>query len=330
MRALAGRILRRGRVTKSGPVNWFNGYADRITMKMGKLLAVDLREVWKHEADDFTQWLAGNLDQLAEALDQTLEVIETEKKVDDSRFCIDILAEDDEGNRVIIENQLEKTDHSHLGQIITYATNMEAKTVIWIAKLPRQEHINAINWLNEFTDKKFHLVQVEAYKIDDSDPAPFFSVICRPSEESKSIGRSKKSLDAVREYRLRRRNASDTIIVPARKEGFEKVFLGEHCWYAIRIREKRIPQMKYIAAYQVAPTSAITHVAKIKEIVPYGDDGKYKVIFEKPAQKIKEIPIGEKSKLQGPAYCEYEKLKMAEDVDDLLSSENYEPEEEAA
>ena len=299
-------------------------------MKVGKLVPVDLREVWQHEADDFTQWLAENLDQLNEVLDQALETLDTEKKVEDSRFCIDILAEDDEGNRVIIENQLEKTDHSHLGQIITYATNMEAKTIIWITKLPRQEHINAINWLNEFTDKRFYLVQVEAYKIDSSDPAPFFSVICRPSEESKSIGRSKKSLDAVRELRQRRRNASDTIIVPARKDGFEKVFLGENCWYAIRIRSKRIPQMKYIAGYQVAPVSAITHVAKIKEIVPYGEDGKYKVVFEKPAQEIDPIPLGERSKIQGPAYCEFVRLKDSKTVDEVLAGEEYESEDDEA
>ncbi len=291
---------------------------------------MELREVWQHEAEDFTHWLAENLEPLSEILDLSLETVAIEKKIDDSRFCIDILAEDDAGDRVVIENQLEKTDHSHLGQIITYATNMDAKTIVWITKSPRQEHINAINWLNEFSDKKFYLIQVEAYRIDNSSPAPFFSVICRPSEESKIIGRSKKSLDAVREHRLRRRNASDTIIVPARKEGFEKVFLGEHCWYAIRIREKRIPQMKYIAGYQVAPTSAITHIAKIKEIVPYGDDGKFKVIFEHPAQKIAPIPLGEKSKIQGPAYCEYDRIKSSKSVDELLGSEDYESEEDEA
>lgn len=299
-------------------------------MKIGKLIAVDLREVWEHEAEDFTHWLAENLEPLSEAIELPLDLVEVEKKVDDSRFCIDILAEDDSGDRVIIENQLEKSDHSHLGQIITYATNMDAKTVVWITKTPRQEHINAINWLNEFCDKKFFLVKVEAYQIDDSSPAPFFKVICWPSEESKTLGRSKKSLDLVRDLRQRRRNASDTIIVPARREGFEKVFLGENCWYAIRIRDKRIPQIKYIAGYQVSPVSAITHIAKIKEIIPHGNSGKYKVIFEKAAQKIEPIPLGEKSKIQGPAYCEYEKLKTSKTVDELLGGEDYESDEDEA
>src|SRR6185437_9219115 len=103
-------------------------------MKIGKLFQVDLREVWPQEASDFTGWLADHLSELSEALDMNLELLKTEQRVDDSRFSIDILAEDESGNYVIIENQLEKTDHSHLGQIITYASNMEANTVVWITK----------------------------------------------------------------------------------------------------------------------------------------------------------------------------------------------------
>jgi len=299
-------------------------------MKIGKLVPVELREVWQQEADDFTHWLAENLEHLTDAIDEPLELLEVEKKVDDSSFRIDILAEDGSGERVIIENQLEKTDHSHLGQIITYATNIDAKTVVWITKEPRQEHINAINWLNEFSDKRFFLIQLEAFRIEKSAPAPFFSVICRPSEESKRLGSQKKSLDRMTEIRRRRRDISDTIIVPAREEGFKEVFLGEHCWYAIRIKEERIAQIKYIAGYQVAPVSAITYFAKVKEVVPYGSDGKYKVIFEKPAEKIDPIPLGEKSKIQGPAYCEFSRLKTAKSVDELLQVDEYEDSKLAA
>ncbi len=298
-------------------------------MKIGKLHQIDLRDVWPHEETDFTRWLAENLEALSEAVDLGLDLLQVEQKVDDSKFTIDILAEDEDGEKVIIENQLEKSDHTHLGQIVTYATNMDANTVIWVTKFPRQEHINAINWLNEFTNKKFYLVQVEALKIDNSQPAPFFSVICRPSAESKSLGKSKKVIDEVIESRRRRRAVSDTIIVPARKEGFDKVFLGENCWYAIRLRDKRIPQMKYIAGYQVAPISAITHVAEIKEIVPHEDSGKYKVIFKGRAKEIKPIKIGPKSKVQGPAYCEYEKMASAKTVDDLLALNEYSDEEAA-
>ena len=298
-------------------------------MRIGKLTQVDLREVWKQESSDFTQWLAENMSDLCDAIGMNLELLNTEQRVDESRYAIDILAEDESGEFVIIENQLEKTDHTHLGQIVTYAANMDARTVVWITKQPRQEHINAINWLNEATDKRFYLVQLEALRIDDSDPAPFFSVICRPSEESKVLGKNKKQIDEVRNSYRRRKDLADTIIVPARKEGFEKVFLGENCWYAIRLHENRISQIKWIAGYQVAPISAITHVAEVKEVVPYMDTGKYLVKFKGSAREIKPIKMGNHSKIQGPAYCEYLRLNSANSIDDLLSMNNFEDEDAA-
>jgi hypothetical protein len=299
--------------------------ADRSDMNIGKLKSVPLREVWKKEDADFSSWLAENLDGLNDAVGLNLEISDTEHKVDDSNYKIDILCEDDEGQSVIIENQLEKTDHIHLGQILTYLVNMEAAAVIWIAKEARQEHINVINWLNETTDKNFYLVVVEAYRIDNSDPAPFFSVICKPSREVKNLGSDKKVIQAERNSRRHRKAAADTIIVPARKEGFDEVFLGDNCWWSIRIKESKIPELKYIAGYQVAPMSAITHVAKIKLIVESEvDPGKYKVIFDGPAKQIKSIALGKTSKIQGPAYCEYTKLNGAKNIDDLLDDEGYE------
>jgi len=286
---------------------------------IGKLTPVNLREIWPKEEKDFSKWLSDNLEYVSEAVDINLEPLDTEKSLDKSRFTVDILAIDDNEDKVIIENQLEKTDHTHLGQIITYATNMDVKTVIWISKSPRTEHINAINWLNEVSDKDFYLLQLDAYQIDSSNPAPFFSVICKPSEEAKIIGADKKELDHKRELRRARRSASDTIIVPAREEGYKKVFIGENAWYSIRIKKEQIAQIKYIAGYQTAPISAITHTAKVKEIVPsHEDESKYKVIFDGPAKKIKPIPLGEKSKIQGPSYCIYSKLETAKTVDDLL------------
>ena len=294
-----------------------------MASQIGKLTPVDLREVWEKEAADFSLWLAENLEYLAETLDMSLELLETEKKLDDSRFSIDIWAEDGNEDPVIIENQLEKTDHTHLGQIITYATNMDVSTVIWVTKQPRVEHVKAINWLNEFSDKKFYLLQVEAYKIDHSNPAPFFSVICRPTEEAKNIGKSKKEFIQERDKRRARRLASDTIVVPAKKEGFENVFIGENCWYSIRIRDERIPQIKYIAVYQVAPVSSITHLAEVEKIIPSDKDPKkYKVIFKASAEEIRSIPLGEKSKIQGPAYCICDHLKTAKNIDELLNYES--------
>lgn len=112
----------------------------------------------------------------------------------------------------------------------------------------------------------------------------------------------------------------DTIVVPARVEGFRRVFIGENCWYSIRIGEKAIPGLKYIAAYQVAPVSAITHVAEIAEIKPYEDSGKYKVIFKTPAieiQPIKLDPNDINSRPQAPRYTNYQKLKTARTLTEL-------------
>jgi hypothetical protein len=298
-------------------------------MRIGKIVPVALREIWKNEANDFTSWLAQNLEALSETLDLSIEFIEQERRVDDSRFCIDIWAEDEEGNSVIIENQLEKTDHTHLGQILTYAVNVEAKTIIWITKESRQEHIAAIDWLNKFSEKKFFLVQLSAIKIGDSDPAPQFSVICRPSPEMKVIGRGKIVMDDVMEARRKRRAVSDTLIVPARKEGFERVFLGENAWYSIRLQEQRIPQIKYVAGYQVAPISAVTHLAEVAEIVrSHEDPTKYKVIFKGAAKTIKPIPLGN-AQIQCPVYCESSKLLKSKDIAEALSADDYKKSEAA-
>ncbi len=159
-------------------------------MSIGKLEKVELRDIWKNEATDFTCWLEDSIDDLSNFIGFELEVLEREKKV--GSFSIDLYAETPEGEKVIIENQLERTDHNHLGQIITYFTNLEAKYVIWIAKEARQEHANAINWLNESTDINFYLIQVEAYKIGNSKPAPYFKIVCQPDEDMKAIGAEKK------------------------------------------------------------------------------------------------------------------------------------------
>jgi hypothetical protein len=108
--------------------------------------------------------------------------------------------------------------------------------------------------------------------------------------------------------------------VPAQKEGFEKVFLGENAWWAIRIGGGMLPKIKYIAAYQSQPISAITHVAPVSSIEPYGDSGKYKLLFSEPAKTIGPIPFGNapSGAMQGSRYTTYEKLKNAKTVSDLL------------
>ena len=116
-------------------------------MIVGKLEPVSLREIWPNEARDFTTWLAENLDFLGDALQLELSLVEQEASA--GSFSADILAEEDSGNLVIIENQLERSDHDHLGKLITYLSNLQAKAAVWITSHPRPEHEIAIHWLNE-------------------------------------------------------------------------------------------------------------------------------------------------------------------------------------
>lgn len=171
-------------------------------MPIEKITKLPLREIWKNEAKDFTTWLSENIDSLAEILDLNLNVTGREKSV--GPFSSDIVAEDDSGNVVIIENQLEKTDHDHLGKMVTYLSNLEnAKIAIWISSNPREEHRKAVEWLNEFTpdDVCFYMVKVEAIMIGDSSAAPLFSVIAEPTEVAKQIGNEKKELAEVEHLR---------------------------------------------------------------------------------------------------------------------------------
>jgi hypothetical protein len=156
--------------------------------KLSKMERVPLREAWKHEAGDFTPWLAAedNLNMLVDALGLgELELVATEHPVGD--FKLDILCNDGDGP-VIIENQLEKTNHNHLGQIIAYAAGIGAKKVIWIAESFRPEHSSALQFLNDNTteDLAFFAVEVELYRIGTSPLAPKFEVVVKPNDWVKS------------------------------------------------------------------------------------------------------------------------------------------------
>lgn len=160
---------------------------------IGKIERVPLREVWKKEATDFTAWLFSNIEVLGEELDLVLTPDERERSV--GSFSVDITAEDEFGNKVLIENQLEKTDHDHLGKILTYVSNLDAKVAIWVSSDPRPEHKTAIEWLNETgSGVRFYLVQIEAYRIGDSEPAAKFSIVTGPSEKTEIVGGVRKEM----------------------------------------------------------------------------------------------------------------------------------------
>ena len=162
-------------------------------MSIAKIERVPLRDVWKHEAHDFTKWLEENIDVLSDTIDRDIGNVEREKKTE-SIFSVDLVAEDKDGSSIIIENQLGKSDHDHLGKLITYLTAMQAKVAVWIVADPRPEHVAALNWLNESASADFYLLKIEAIRIEESPPAPLLTVIVGPSEEGKSIGRSKQEM----------------------------------------------------------------------------------------------------------------------------------------
>lgn len=200
-------------------------------MKLGTLKNVDLREAWKNEAYDFTPWVSENLELLGKTLGLDLELVETEKSV--GGYSLDILARDmSTGEYVAIENQLEQTDHSHLGQLITYASGVGAKAAVWISAVVRDEHRQAMEWLNENTSSNlaFFAVQVELLQIDNSSPAPNFKIIASPNEWITDITVDREKTDKQKLYHeffedvLNRVKSSMPGLTNASKVGYDNWF----------------------------------------------------------------------------------------------------------
>ena len=171
-----------------------------MNKQIAKINRIKLREVWNHEALDLTTWMEANIDVISEAIDLDLTNVQREKPAGD--FNVDLTAEDKDGNLVIIENQLEKSDHEHLGKLLTYLSSLNAKTAIWIVAKPRTEHVNAVSWLNESGLANFYLLKIEAIKIENSPPAPLLTLITGPSEESQKVGEVKKDFSERQNLRM--------------------------------------------------------------------------------------------------------------------------------
>lgn len=208
-------------------------------MKLGKLQEVDIRKVWPHEQYDFSKWLAmeENIQELGNTLNLSLTDVETEKFV--GNYRCDILCKDElTGKMVLIENQLEPTNHDHLGKIITYASGLDAAVVVWIVSSVRDEHASAIEWLNKHTDDEisFFLLEVHAYKIGNSDPAPQFTIIEQPngfSKTAKSIAKNAE-LNESQKCRLEFWTQFNEI-VDQRGKPFNKRKASTDHWYSVAI-----------------------------------------------------------------------------------------------
>ena len=208
-------------------------------MAIGKLEEVDIRELWKHEQYDFSEWLSKkeNIENLNEILGLTLVDISKETYV--GSYRCDLFAKDETtGIKVIIENQLEMSNHDHLGKIITYASGLDAKVVVWIVKEAREEHRSAIEWLNNNTNSNinFFLIEIHAYKIGNSDNAPMFQVIEQPNDfiKNNKSTNSNDTMNKSQSQRLEFWNQFNNVLVERGKPFNVRKATTDH-WYNVAI-----------------------------------------------------------------------------------------------
>ena len=156
---------------------------------IGKLTRVPVRDVWPQEAN-LTRWLEQNIDLVGEAIGVVLASAKREQQAGD--LSVDLVAQDEAGRDVVIENQFYKSDHDHLGKLVTYTGMYEARAAIWVVEEARQEHRQAVAWLNKNSSTGFYLLEVEAVRIGTSEPAPNLKLIAGPSLVAKKVGREKR------------------------------------------------------------------------------------------------------------------------------------------
>ena len=209
-----------------------------LYMELGKLEKIELREVWRHEALDFTRWLARkeNIALLSKEIGIDIDVIETEMSV--GRYNVDIYARDTESNKkIVIENQLENTNHDHLGKMLVYAAGLDADIAIWIVKDVNEEHRQAVEWLNDNSFEKINifLVKVELWQIDNSPIAPKFQVICEPNNWAKVL--KQQSKENVSDLELKQMEYWQGFVDYAKSK--DKTYISQrpsiYNWYVIRI-----------------------------------------------------------------------------------------------
>ena len=208
-------------------------------MKLGKLEEVDIRELWKHEQYDFSEWLSKNenIELLNNEIGLTLTDIQKEVFV--GTYRCDLVAKDEAtGIKVIIENHLEATNHDHLGKLITYASGLDANVVIWIVKEAREEYRSAIEWLNNKTTNElsFFLMEIRAYKIGDSLPAPKFVVVEKPNDFVKTVntGVDSGELSNAQAERLIFWNRFNEVLISRNKPFNVRKATTDH-WYSVAL-----------------------------------------------------------------------------------------------
>lgn len=250
---------------------------------LGKIERIeDLRTIWQHEARDFTKWLAQdeNLALLSDTIGIDIALEERESAVGD--FSVDLYAtEEGSGRKIIIENQLEDTNHDHLGKIITYASGKGAEVIVWIVKHARDEHKQAIEWLNQHTDENvgFFLVEIELWRINDSLPAPKFNIIEKPNDWAKTMKvvdslstHQKMQLDfwqSFADYAFKRDDFKKTFSRrKAQPQHWYDVSLGSsiyHIAFTINSQKKKIGAEIYIHDHKDTYEQFKSHASEIEQ-----------------------------------------------------------------
>ncbi|MGH9615306.1 MAG: DUF4268 domain-containing protein [Acidobacteriaceae bacterium] len=240
--------------------------------EFGELRRVNLRELWPHEAADFTHWLVDNLQALGKALELELEFVQREAAVGD--FACDIIANDiGSGRKVVIENQLEATNHDHLGKLLTYAAGTEAGVIIWVAREMRDEHRQALVWLNARTDinTDFFGVVVEAVRIDESRPALNFKLVASPNSWQRRVKENAKLSLTPREE--------------AQREFFQKLIDSLREVHHFTDARKGQPQSWYtfttgVSGLYYAMAFAKHHKVRVELYIDFGDGTLNKKFFD--------------------------------------------------
>ena len=226
-----------------------------MAINLSRITKVNPRDIWKHEALDFTQWLAKeeNISILCEELGIEIENIKPEASA--GRYNVDIIADEiDTKRKVIIENQLEPTDHKHLGQILTYASAYDAAIIIWIVTDYTEEHRQAIDWFNRNITQgiSFFLIQIEVYKIGDSDAAPKFNLICEPNDWGKTVKSSeagnnvselkllqKEFWDGLKEFAIEHKTAANFGRTPRPQHWYNISFGTSRCHIVLTLNTQK-------------------------------------------------------------------------------------------
>lgn len=226
---------------------------------LGRLERVQLREAWDNEATSFTPWLAQeeNLSVLSDTLEMDLSVVGTESSVGSFRadiLCRDLSSDHVEDHLVLIENQLERTDHGHLGQLLTYAAGLQTVTLVWIADRFTEPHRAALDWLNEITDEKFRFfgLEVELWRIGESALAPKFNVVSKPNSWSKTVHSERRSSSEVALTDTRQAQLAFWNELAGRLEGLRNGTRGRtpraQQWYSVAVGRSGFDLNAYFVA----------------------------------------------------------------------------------